>query len=84
MFGLNKLVGVAVYLAAICEAANILAVYTVLSPSHYVLISPLLKELALSGHNVTVLSLKQTKNLPPNYNEIFVELPQDLLKQIEG
>lgn len=72
---------VAVQLA---QPANIFGVFTVYSKSHYEMIKPLLKELARSGHNLTVLTFFKTKNLPDNFHEIIIELPKHVYDEIEG
>lgn len=43
--------------------------------SHYIFAQEMLKELAKSGHNVTVFTVFKTKDLPQNYHEIVLELP---------
>lgn len=55
-----------------CLAANILAFLPTFARSHYGGFQPLLKELAVRGHNVTVLSHFSLKNPPPNYHHIDV------------
>lgn len=68
----------------ISQSANIFAVYTIFSKSHYVLALPLLKELARSGHNLTVLSIYKTKNLPENFHEIYIKVPQRFWDSVNG
>ncbi|XP_008186378.1 UDP-glucuronosyltransferase 2C1 [Acyrthosiphon pisum] len=55
-----------------CSSANILAFLPTFARSHYGGFQPLLKELAVRGHNVTVLSHFALKNPPPNYHHIDV------------
>jgi len=55
-----------------CLSANILAFLPTFARSHYGGFQPLLKELAVRGHNVTVLSHFALKNPPPNYHHIDV------------
>lgn len=70
--------------ATFAQSANIFGVFPVFSKSHYVLSLPLLKELARSGHNLTVITLYKTKNLPANFHEIVIELPKHSHDAIEG
>lgn len=56
------------------NGANILGVYTMDIKSHYIIAQPLLKELAQSGHNVTVITSFKTKNLPTGYHEINIDV----------
>jgi glucuronosyltransferase len=59
-----------------CMSANILAFLPTFARSHYGGFQPLLKELALRGHNVTVLSHFALKNPPPNYHHIDVSIKE--------
>jgi len=54
-------------------SANILAFLPTKARSHYGAFEPLLKQLAVRGHNVTVLSPFAMKNPPPSYHHIMVE-----------
>lgn len=56
-----------------CLSSNILAFLPTKARSHYGPFEPLLKELAIRGHNVTVLSPFPLKNPPPTFNHIKVE-----------
>lgn len=56
-----------------CLSSNILAFLPTKARSHYGAFEPLLKELAIRGHNVTVLSPFPLKNPPPSYHHIQVE-----------
>lgn len=56
-----------------CLSSNILAFLPTKARSHYGAFEPLLKELAVRGHNMTVLSPFTMKNPPPSYNHILVE-----------
>ncbi|XP_063703611.1 UDP-glycosyltransferase UGT5-like [Culicoides brevitarsis] len=58
----------------VTQAANIMGIYTFDIKSHYLFAQNLLKELALDGHNVTVFTGFETKNLPPNYREVKLNL----------
>ncbi|XP_063703616.1 UDP-glycosyltransferase UGT5-like [Culicoides brevitarsis] len=51
-----------------------MGIYTFDMKSHYLFAQNLLKELALDGHNVTVFTGFETKNLPPNYREVKLNL----------
>lgn len=57
-----------------CWSANILAFLPTLAKSHYMAFQPLLKELAVRGHNITVLSHFSLKDAPSNYNHIDVSI----------
>lgn len=57
------------------EAGNIVGIYTLDMKSHYFIAQNVLKELAKSGHNVTVFTGFKSNNLPPNYREVHVNLP---------
>lgn len=56
-----------------CLSSNILGFLPTKARSHYGAFEPLLKELAIRGHNVTVLSPFPMKNPPPSYHHIQVE-----------
>lgn len=56
-----------------CISSNILAFLPTKARSHYGAFEPLLKELAVRGHNMTVLSPFTLKNPPPTYHHILVE-----------
>lgn len=57
-----------------CWSANILAFLPTLAKSHYIAFQPLLKELAVRGHNMTVLSHFSLKDAPLNYYHIDVSI----------
>uniref|UniRef100_A0A336MP72 CSON004228 protein n=1 Tax=Culicoides sonorensis TaxID=179676 RepID=A0A336MP72_CULSO len=57
------------------NSANIMGIYTTDMKSHYLIAQNLLKELAKSGHNVTVFTGFKTPNLPANYREVTLKLP---------
>lgn len=59
-----------------CWSANILAFLPTLAKSHYIAFQPLLKELAVRGHNITVLSHFSLKDAPPNYHHIDVSIKE--------
>lgn len=56
-----------------CSPSNILVFLPTKARSHYGAFEPLLKELAVRGHNVTVLSPFSMKNPPPSYHHVQVE-----------
>lgn len=56
-----------------CLSANILAFLPTKARSHYGGFEPLLKELAIRGHNMTVLSPFPLKDPPQSYHHIQVE-----------
>ncbi|XP_017771443.1 PREDICTED: UDP-glucuronosyltransferase 2B37-like [Nicrophorus vespilloides] len=60
-------------LLAIGEGAKILAIIPFPSPSHQILASALLKELASRGHEVTMISPNPLKNPPKNYRDIVLD-----------
>jgi len=59
-----------------CWSANILAFLPTFAKSHYGAFQPLLKELAVRGHNTTVLSPFPLKDPPPNYHHIDVSIKE--------
>lgn len=59
-----------------CQPANILGFLPTFAKSHYIAFQPLLKELAVRGHNVTVVSHFPLKDPPPNYHHIDVSIKQ--------
>lgn len=66
------IIGILISLSS-CYSANILAFLPTKARSHYGAFEPLLRNLALRGHNVTVLSPFLMENSPPNYSHIQVE-----------
>uniref|UniRef100_A0A336M1J6 UDP-glucuronosyltransferase n=1 Tax=Culicoides sonorensis TaxID=179676 RepID=A0A336M1J6_CULSO len=58
---------------SITESAKILAVFPTQAKSHYIVSQRLLFELAKSGHEVTVITLIETKNVPKGYKEIYLD-----------
>lgn len=56
------------------NGARILSIFPLPSPSHHILVNPLLKALSQRGHNVTMLSpnplLKQSEGY---YRDIYVD-----------
>lgn len=65
-----------------CWSANILAFLPTFARSHYGPFQPMLKELAVRGHNVTVVSHFPLKNPPPNYHHIDVSTQEKLDQSI--
>ncbi|XP_050424430.1 UDP-glycosyltransferase UGT5-like [Adelges cooleyi] len=64
------------YAVNLSWSANILAFLPTFARSHYGAFSPMLKELAIRGHNVTVLSHFSLKDPPPNFHHIDVSVKQ--------
>lgn len=64
---------VIIILVKCCLSSKILAFLPTKARSHYGAFEPLLRELAIRGHNVTVLSPFPMKNPPPSYHHIQVE-----------
>lgn len=64
-----------------CFTSNILAFLPTKARSHYGAFEPLLKELAVRGHNVTVLSPFVMKNPPPSYHHIQVEVDDYVMSE---
>ncbi|XP_050432520.1 UDP-glucosyltransferase 2-like isoform X2 [Adelges cooleyi] len=60
-----------------CWSANILAFLPTFARSHYGAFQPMLKELAVRGHNLTVLSHFPLKDPPPNYHHIDVSMKKN-------
>ncbi|XP_050424431.1 UDP-glycosyltransferase UGT5-like [Adelges cooleyi] len=60
-----------------CLSFNVLAFLPTKARSHYAAFEPLLKELAVRGHNVTVLSPFPLENPPATYHHLQVELDVD-------
>lgn len=56
------------------KTANIVGFYTFDIKSHYLFAQSFLKELAKSGHNVTVFTGFKSQNLPENYREVPIKL----------
>uniref|UniRef100_A0A182IX03 Aldehyde oxidase n=1 Tax=Anopheles atroparvus TaxID=41427 RepID=A0A182IX03_ANOAO len=54
------------------EAAKILSIFPTMSKSHWILGSALMKELALDGHDVTVISPFRLSNPPENYRHVEI------------
>lgn len=60
---------------------RILGMFPTTSKSHYYLGHAIFKALAEQGHDVTLISPFQAKNLPPNYKEIFLEESWELSRK---
>ncbi|XP_058065123.1 UDP-glucuronosyltransferase 2B7-like, partial [Anopheles bellator] len=58
---------------AVSQAANILFMSGVPSPSHYIWLRPLMNEMGKRGHNVTVISADVEKKPPANLTYIHLE-----------
>lgn len=63
------------------EPAKILVVTPTQMRSHYIVVEELLRHLAESGHQITVVSQFHIQNPPPNYREIVIDIPP---KSFEG
>lgn len=59
------------------DAANILAVFPTQMKSHFMVGQQLLKELALAGHDVTVICPFKIKNPPKTYHEVTTSIPNE-------
>lgn len=55
------------------HSANILGVFPLPSPSHHILGSALLKELAVKGHKVTMISPYPFEKKIENYTDIYLD-----------
>uniref|UniRef100_A0A182W7F2 UDP-glucuronosyltransferase n=1 Tax=Anopheles minimus TaxID=112268 RepID=A0A182W7F2_9DIPT len=64
---------VVLVLVGVSQAANILFMSGVPSPSHYIWLRPLMYEMGRRGHNVTVLSADVEKKPPANVTYIHLE-----------
>uniref|UniRef100_A0A182JWK3 UDP-glucuronosyltransferase n=1 Tax=Anopheles christyi TaxID=43041 RepID=A0A182JWK3_9DIPT len=60
-------------LVGVSQAANILFMSGVPSPSHYIWLRPLMYEMGKRGHNVTVLSADIEKSPPANVSYVHLE-----------
>lgn len=73
-----RILGSTFLLLTLCNTlvkpANILGLYTMDVKSHYLIAQNLLRELAKSGHNVTVFTGFKSNDLPENYKEITLKL----------
>lgn len=61
--------------------AKILAVCPTQMRSHYIVVEQLLRDLAESGHKITVVSQFPIKDPPANYREVVIDVPN---KSYEG
>lgn len=71
---LGLIVGLSIIYNPIVDSANIVGLYTMDIKSHYLLVQNVLKELAKSGHNVTVFTGFKKSDLPKNYREVTLNL----------
>jgi glucuronosyltransferase len=55
------------------EGANILGIFPFQAKSHAITFTALMRELAIRGHNVTVLSLHPQKDSLANYTDIVLK-----------
>lgn len=56
-----------------CVAYRILAIIPFAGKSHYILTQSIVKELAVRGHHVTVITTFSEKNPPATYKEVVVD-----------
>ncbi|XP_040171490.1 UDP-glucosyltransferase 2-like [Anopheles arabiensis] len=71
--GTATVLSVVLVLAGVSQAANILFMSGVPSPSHYIWLRPLMYEMGRRGHNVTVLSADIEKQPPANVTYVHLE-----------
>uniref|UniRef100_A0A336K257 UDP-glucuronosyltransferase n=1 Tax=Culicoides sonorensis TaxID=179676 RepID=A0A336K257_CULSO len=74
---LFKLFFLFIYSVNVLEADRILAVFPTQMKSHFLVGQHLLKELAKSGHEVTVISPFKIKDPPKTYHEITTTIPNE-------
>lgn len=77
---------ITVAVSSFVDSAKILSIFHTISKSHWILGQHLLKELAKSGHEVTVVSPFPLKNPPTNYRDIstveVVEVYKPLMEEM--
>lgn len=61
-------------LVVLCDSYNILVVFPHFGKSHFFLYEPLLRQLASSGHNVTVISYFPQEKSVANYRDVRLEV----------
>lgn len=66
------LIAIALFNAPLAIGSRILVLFYHPGPSHFHSFSPLFRELAERGHNVTVLSYNTLKGTNQNYNELLL------------
>jgi len=69
-----------VVLIAGAHGANILGLFTSLSPSHLVIQMSMARILAERGHNVTVVTILKPPSLHKDINHILVPMEEDILQ----
>ncbi|XP_063243051.1 UDP-glycosyltransferase UGT5-like [Bacillus rossius redtenbacheri] len=57
-----------------CDAARILGIAPLQAPSHVIIMTSLFKELALRGHQMTVIIPTPQKDVPSNYTQITTDI----------
>ncbi|XP_055916903.1 UDP-glycosyltransferase UGT5-like [Eupeodes corollae] len=86
MAGSYKLVALlgllALYVGA-GETANILGVFTTISPSHNIVHMSYVRALAERGHNVTVVTALPTKDKNPKYHHILIPQTEQRKKEVD-
>lgn len=70
-------------LLAITDAANILGLFTSISPSHVIIHMAVVKSLIKQGHNVTVVTSIPLKDKNPDYKHIFIHPGDDMNAVLE-
>lgn len=71
-----NLIGLISFIIACADPAKILVVSPTQMRSHYIVVEELLRDLAESGHEITVVSQFPIKNAPANYREIVIDISQ--------
>ncbi|EDW48200.1 GM20027 [Drosophila sechellia] len=66
------------------QGANILGVYSALSPSHLIIHMSTAKALAEAGHNVTVVSMMQPKVMHKDIHLIVVPVTKEQERTLEN
>jgi glucuronosyltransferase len=69
-------------IVSIGNAANILYLHGILSPSHHLWNSVLARELAIRGHNVTFLSTNPPKGETKNVHYVVLEKSYEILDEL--
>lgn len=63
------------------QAANVLAIFPMPTPSHNILAKAIVRELLNRGHKVTMITAFPMEDKPENYTEIFID---ELLEYRKG
>lgn len=70
-------------LFAISDAANILGLFTSMSPSHVIVHMAVMKALIKQGHKVTVVTSVPLKEKNPEYKHLFIPPRDGLAEELE-